>query len=66
MPKWVAYCQECDRCSTFRKIDLSNFDLAAPQLKKPLLPADGENWHCPICKRETRVRNCDLTYSHAA
>ena len=66
MPKWVAYCPECDHCSPFRKIDVTTLDLAAPKLKKPVLPADGESWYCPVCKRETRVRDCDLTYSHAA
>jgi hypothetical protein len=29
---WIAYCQECDRASTFRKIDPSTLDLAAPNL----------------------------------
>jgi len=66
MPKWVAYCPECDHCSPFRKIDVTTLDLAAPQLRKPVLPADGESWYCPVCKRQTRVRDCDLTYSHAA
>src|SRR5882724_10225506 len=66
MPKWVAYCPECDHCSPFRKIDISTLDLATPKLKKPVLPAGGESWLCPICKRQTRVRDCDLTYSHAA
>lgn len=65
MPKWVAYCPECDRCSPFRKIDPATVDLAAPEIKKPVLPAGGEDWHCPRCNRDTRVRNCDLTYSHA-
>src|SRR5467141_4641755 len=66
MPKWIAYCQECDRASTFRKIDPSTLDLAAPKLKKPALPEGGETWNCPACKRQTRVRDCDVTYSHAA
>lgn len=65
MPKWVAYCQECDHVSDFQKIAPSALDLAAPKAKKPVLPPDGETWHCPVCKRQTRVRECDLTYSHA-
>jgi hypothetical protein len=66
MPKWVAYCQECDHVSEFKKIALSALDLAVPKAKKPVLPPNGELWNCPVCKRQTRVRDCDLTYSHAA
>jgi hypothetical protein len=65
MPRWVAYCPKCDHGSPFKKIDPSSLDLAAPSAKKPSLPVGGEIWHCPNCKRETRIRDCDLAYSHA-
>jgi hypothetical protein len=65
MPKWVAYCKECNRPSIYVEVDTATMDLAAPKAKKPLLPVEGDRWDCPLCKRESRVRECDLTYSHA-
>jgi len=65
MPRWVAYCPECNHVAEFRKISLTAVDLAVPKVKKPVLPAAGEAWDCPTCKCETHVRDCDLTYSHA-
>jgi hypothetical protein len=64
MPKWVVYCGQCNRPSTYNEIDVSTIDLAAPTAKKPLLPGKGERWECPFCKRKSQVRDCDLTYSH--
>jgi len=65
MPKWVVYCGQCNRPSTYNQIDDSTIDLAAPAAKKPPLPVKGEGWECPLCKRKSQVRDCDLTYSHA-
>ena len=65
MPKWVVYCEECNCPSIYVEIDSSTMDLTAPRAKKPLLPVEGDRWACPRCKRESRVRDCDLTYSHA-
>jgi hypothetical protein len=65
MPKWVVYCEECNRPSIYVEVDISTMDLTAPKAKKPILPVEGDKWHCPRCKRESRVRDCDLTYSHA-
>jgi len=64
MPKWVVYCGQCNRPSTYNRIDVSAIDLAAPTAKKPPLPVKGEGWECPYCKRKSRIRDCDLTYSH--
>jgi hypothetical protein len=63
MPKWVVYCGQCNRPSTYNEIDVSTIDLAAPTAKKP--PLKGDRWECPYCKRKSRIRDCDLTYSHA-
>jgi hypothetical protein len=65
MPKWVVYCGQCNRPSTYNEIDVSTIDLAAPTAKKPVLPRKGERWECPLCKRESQIRDCDLTYSYA-
>jgi hypothetical protein len=65
MPKWVVYCGQCNRPSTYNEIDVSTIDLAAPTAKKPILPRQGERRECPLCKRKFQVRDCDLTYSHA-
>ena len=64
MPKWIVYCGQCNRPSTYNEIDVSTIDLAAPTAKKPMLPRKGEGWECPFCKRKSQVRECDLTYSH--
>ena len=64
MPKWVVYCGQCNRPSTYNEIDVSTIDLAAPTAKKPMLPGKDERWECPFCKRKSQVRDCDLTYSH--
>lgn len=65
MPKWVVYCGQCNRPSTYNRIDDSTIDLAAPAAKKPSLPVKGDGWECPLCKRKSKIRDCDLTYSHA-
>ena len=65
MPKWVVYCEECNRPSIYVEIDSSTMGLAVPKAKKPLLPAEGDTWACPLCKKASRVRESDLTYSHA-
>ena len=65
MPKWVIYCAECNRPATYAEIDSASIDLADPSVKKPVLPDEGDKWDCPFCKKETRVRECDLTYSYA-
>jgi hypothetical protein len=65
MPKWVVYCGQCNRPSPYNEIDVSTIDLSAPSAKKPALPVKGERWECPYCKRKSKVRECDLTYSHA-
>ena len=65
MPKWVAYCGQCNRPSPYNEIDVSTIDLSAPSAKKPTLPAKGEGWECPYCKRKSQIRDCDLTYSYA-
>ena len=70
MPKWVAYCRRCNRPSTFQRIDLANPALTAllrgafPTVKKPNLPAEGEKWECPYCKRESSIKLSDLTFSY--
>jgi hypothetical protein len=65
MPKWVVYREECNCPSIYVEIDSATMDLTAPKAKKPLLPMEGDRWACPRCKSESRVRECDLTYSYA-
>jgi hypothetical protein len=65
MPKWVIYCSECNRPATYAEIDSASIDLADPTVKKPILSDEGDKWDCPFCKKESRVRECDLTYSYA-
>lgn len=71
MPKWVAYCRRCNRASTYQKIDLATPGLtsligcALPTVKKPELPAEGQKWECPYCKRESSIKVSDLTFSYA-
>jgi hypothetical protein len=65
MPKWVIYCAQCNRPATYAEIDSGSIDLADPTAKKPILRDAGDNWDCPFCKKESRVRECDLTYSYA-
>jgi hypothetical protein len=65
MPKWVVYCTECNRPSTYVEIRDKSLDLANPTAKKPILSDEGDKWGCPYCKRESRVRECDLTYSYS-
>jgi len=65
MPKWVIYCAQCNRPATYVEIDSASIDLADPTAKKPILRDEGDRWDCPFCKKESRVRGCDLTYSYA-
>lgn len=65
MPKWIVYCTECNRPSTYLEIRDKSIDLANPTAKKPILAEEGDKWGCPYCKRESRVRECDLTYSYS-
>ena len=65
MPKWVIYCAQCNRPATYAEIDSASIDLADPTAKKPILPDEGDRWDCPFCKKESPVRECDLTYSYA-
>jgi hypothetical protein len=65
MPKWIVYCTECNRPSTYVEIRDKSIDLANPMAKKPALSEQGDTWGCPYCKRESRVRECDLTYSYS-
>jgi hypothetical protein len=65
MPKWIVYCTECNRPSTYVEIRDKNIDLANPMAKKPIVAEEGDKWGCPYCKRESRVRECDLTYSYS-
>jgi hypothetical protein len=65
MPKWIVYCTECNRPSTYVEIRDKSIDLANPMVKKPVLVNEGNKWGCPYCKRESRVRECDLTYSYS-
>jgi len=48
MPKWVVYCGQCNRPSTYNQIDDSTIDLAAPAAKKPPLSGEGEGWGMPL------------------
>jgi len=70
MPKWIAYCRQCNRPSTYSEIDPATDEQASigpddlPSAKKPSLPADGDHRECPFCKRESRIAHCDLTYSY--
>jgi hypothetical protein len=65
MPKWVIYCAVCNRPATYAEIDSASIDLADPTVKKPILRDEGDKWDCPFCRKESRVRECDLTYSYA-
>jgi hypothetical protein len=65
MPKWIVYCTECNRPSTYVEIRDKSIDLANPMAKKPALSNEGDKRDCPYCKRELRVRECDLTYSYS-
>jgi len=65
MPKWIVYCTECNRPSTYVEIRDKNEDPEHPKAKKPVLSSEGNKWGCPYCKRESRVRECDLTYSYS-
>jgi len=38
---------------------------ALPAVKKPELPAAGQKWECPYCKRESSIKVSDLTFSYA-
>jgi hypothetical protein len=70
MPKWIVYCRQCNRPSTYREIRPSHSEddaivrEASPSVKKPALPANGDRRECPFCKRESRIERCDLTYSY--
>jgi hypothetical protein len=65
MPKWVIYCEVCNRPAPYAEIDRASINLANPTAKKPILPDEGDRWDCPFCKKESRVRGCDITYSYA-
>lgn len=71
MPKWIVYCRQCNRPSAYRDIDpempalATLLDSASPTVKKPELPNDGDRWQCPYCKKPSKIKQCDLTFSYA-
>jgi len=57
MPKWVVYCGQCNRPSTYNQIDDSTIDLAAPAAKKPPTSGEGGGVGMPLVQAKVAVRD---------
>jgi hypothetical protein len=68
MPKWVVICPKCSHQLTYAEVEEHVRESMRRDpivnMTRPRIEPGGQEQKCSYCKREIKIKACDLTYSY--